>query len=140
VDVRAGHKPPQFLAFLDEPHLVAESSLHFRKLRPVTGPGINAKLPLRRFDAKTYGMIQVFEMQENMRLGFPSVYLFITLQSDGRQIISTGANKLQIQNVTEQLGVISAHLLLAEQIYLFTAIAPDLLLPTIADDLRMPDD
>src|ERR1051325_3084030 len=74
-----------------------------------------------------------------MWFGFPPVHRLIVLQFKGRQIGSAGIGKLQVQNVTKQLGVISAHLLLAEQVYLLTAFSPHLLLSTIADNFRMPN-
>src|SRR5688500_7235951 len=75
-----------------------------------------------------------------MRLDFRQVYLTIRLQSQWCQIVmSPGLSEFRIENVTEQLGVIPAHLRLCEEVYL-PGFASYLLLPTVADDFRMPDD
>src|SRR5260370_4305898 len=103
---------------------------------------MNAKLPLCRLDKEIHATLGPFEHEKHLRLQFAHVYRLIRLQCQRCQIvISPGICKFQIESVTEQLGVIPAHLLLCEQVYLLgIPSSSHLLLPTVADDFRMPDD
>src|SRR5260370_23455470 len=87
-------------------------------------------------------MIGLVEHEKHRRLEVAHIYRLISLQFQRCQIVSwPGISEFQIENVTEQLGVIPAHLLLLEEVYRLGISSPSyLLLPTVADDFRMPDD